>query len=64
MTELRIYRPNDRARRNDNGRLVTIVTARPNGLRVFYVIEDVEDGHTAMIDGRDLRPVVTNGGTR
>lgn len=46
----------DRAKRNDNGRIVRVTDIRPIGMRVFYVIEDVHDGHTAIIAERDLRP--------
>jgi hypothetical protein len=49
---------NDRARRNDNGRGVRIVDVQPNGLRVFYLTEDMQDGHTAIIEHADLRPFI------
>ena len=46
-----------RVKRNDNGRTVRIVDLRPCGVRVFAVTEDMQDGHTAILDVRDLRPL-------
>lgn len=43
--------------RNDNGRKVRIVDVRPSGLHLFYVTEDVQDEHTAILDATQLRPV-------
>lgn len=47
----------DVVKRRDNGRPVRIVDLRLVGLRIFYQTEDMEDGHTALFDERDLRPV-------
>jgi hypothetical protein len=45
------------AKRDDNGRVVRVIEVRPVGLSVFYVTEDVQDGHTCILGHRDLRPV-------
>jgi hypothetical protein len=45
-----------KATRNDTGAVVRIVDVRPVGDQVFYVTWDYRDGHTAIINGRDLRP--------
>jgi hypothetical protein len=50
------YQVGERATRNDNGRRVKIVEARPVGFRVLYTTEDLEDGRTTVLDGRQLRP--------
>lgn len=47
---------NETAKRNDNGARVRVVDVRPNGLRVFYAVEDCRDGHTAIIEHSELRP--------
>lgn len=52
-----VYKVNDKAKRADNGRIVRILEAIPNGLRVFYLTEDCADEHTAIVEGVDLRPV-------
>jgi hypothetical protein len=49
------FKTNDIAKRNDNGRVVNIISVRPIGLRVFYVTEDQLDGHTTIIAHEDLR---------
>lgn len=43
-------------RRLDNGRRVRIVDVQPNGLQVFYRTEDLQDGHTCILSGAQLRP--------
>lgn len=51
-----ILRIGQYAKRNDTGARVCITDVRPNGNRVFYVTEDCRDGHTAIIEHRELRP--------
>ena len=46
-----------KVKRNDNGRIVRVTDIRPVGMFVFCVTEDMRDGHTAIIDARDLRPL-------
>jgi hypothetical protein len=48
-------KPNDLAKRNDNGQVIRIVEVRPIGLRVFYMTEG-DDGNTAFIGHDQLRP--------
>ncbi len=48
---------NQVVKRNDTGRAVRIVEVRPNGLQVFYVTRDQQDGHTTIFGERDLRPL-------
>lgn len=52
-----VWKVGDYAKRNDNGRRVYIAEVMPNGDRVFYRTEDAIDGHTSIIEGRQLRPV-------
>lgn len=52
----KLFNINDLAIRNDNQRVVRIAEANPVGHRVFYVTRDKLDGHTTIIEHRDLRP--------
>jgi hypothetical protein len=54
----------DKAIRNDNGRTVRVLDVRPNGVNVFYLAEDLKDGHTVIIAHKDLRPWYEKDGTR
>jgi hypothetical protein len=49
------------AKRNDTGAVVRVTDVRPVGSRVFYVVEDVRDGHTIIVAQEDLRPVAARG---
>ena len=43
-------------KRNDTGARVRVLEVRPNGLRVFYLMQDCRDGHTLILAHEDCRP--------
>lgn len=54
---MQILRAGDRAKRNDNGREVSIRDVQPIGSAVVYLTEDRQTGDLAIIAHDRLRPV-------
>lgn len=50
--------------RNDTGARVYVREVEQCGLRVFVVTEDAKDGHTAILETTQLRPVPAGQETR
>lgn len=44
-------------KRNDTGAVVKVIDLRLAGTAIFAVTQDVNDGHTTIIQDKDLRPV-------
>lgn len=44
-------------KRVDNGRSVKVIDLKPNGATIFAVTQDELDGHTTIINTKDLRPL-------
>jgi hypothetical protein len=47
----------ERAKRADNGRVVTIVRALDSATASLYSTEDFQDGHTAILEDVQLVPL-------
>lgn len=52
------YKVNDKAKTLVDGRIVRILEAIPNGMRIYYVVEDCADDRQQVVQGDDLRPIV------